>query len=261
MDFSNLLFRASAIGHIMTDPKSASDKKAGNLSEGAKTHLIDVYVANKYGRQTDISNKYIQKGLQVEEDAITLYSRVKKRYFKKNDQHLSNKFIKGTPDLYTGLEVTAADEVIDIKSSWDIYTFFRVHTKDINSIYYYQLQAYMALTGAAKATLAYCLVNTPDTFLNDEKRKLLWRMNVATEENKDYIQACEELEKSMIYDDIPLRERVIEFEVQRNNDEIEAMYAKVEKCREYLKELENTICPQFILAEYKPDERLTLVTD
>lgn len=261
MDFSNVLFRASAIGHLMTEPKLVGDKKAGNLSEGAKTHLVDVFVQNKYGRQTDITNKYVEKGLQVEEDAITLYSRVKKRYFKKNSQHLSNKFIKGTPDLFTGLEITFAEEIIDIKSSWDIYTFFRVHTKDVNNLYWYQLQAYLALTGAKRATLAYCLVNTPETLLMDEKRRLFWKMNAGTEENKEYQAACEELDKAMKFEDIPMNERVIEFKIERDDEEIERMYSKVEKAREYLNSLERSIFPQFLMAECKPDDKLTLVSD
>jgi hypothetical protein len=206
MNFTNTLFRCSSLGHIMTEGRSKSEV----LSETCKTHLIDIYVATKYGRQTDVSNKYIEKGLQVEEDSITLYSRVKKVFFKKNSEHLSNEFIKGTPDLYTGLEVRAADTIIDIKSSWDIYTFFRVHTKELNKLYYWQLQGYMALSGARSAKLVYCLVDTPLTFLLDEKRKLFYRMNAGTEENKLYQAACEELEKAMTFSDIPMNERVIE---------------------------------------------------
>lgn len=261
MDFTNLLFRASGNGNLMVEPQSAADKKAGNLSETAKNYLIDVYVQNKYGRQTDISNRYIQKGLQVEEDAITLYSRVKKRFFKKNEKHLSNRFIKGTPDLFTGLEIKAAEEIIDIKSSWDIYTFFRVHTKKISNIYYWQLQSYMALTGAKKATLAYCLVNTPEAMIDDEKRKLFYKMNVPSED-KSYIEACDELDKAMTYDDIPLSERVITFPVERNDADIELLYSKVEKARAYLQNLDYQLGGNpVLLAEYKPDLKLTLVTD
>jgi hypothetical protein len=261
MDFSNTLFRASGIGHLMAEPKSAADKKAGNLSEGAKTHLIDVYVQNKYGRKTDISNKYIEKGLQVEEDAITLFSRVKKRFFKKNELHMHNQYLKGTPDLFEGLEISIAEEIIDIKSSWDIYTFFRVHTKDINSLYWYQLQAYMALTGAKKATLAYCLVNTPELMLMDEKRRLFYKMNAGTEENADYIKAAEELEKSMIYDDIPLNERVIEFNIERDDAEIENMYAKITKARKYLNELDRKLSPSVLLAEFDSSVKATIISN
>lgn len=243
MNFSKTLFRASSCGYLMVDPKSKADKDAGNLSESAKTHLIDIYVTNKYDRQTDISNKYISKGLMVEEDSITLYSRLKKKFFLKNEDHLSNEFIKGTPDLFDGKDIHSAEIIIDVKSSWDIFTFFRTHTKDINSQYYWQLQAYMALTGATSAKLAYCLINTPEMLINDEKRKLMYKMGCATEESADFLEACIELEKSMIYDDIPLEERLIEFTIERNDSDIEKLYSRVRKAREYLNELEARLSP------------------
>jgi hypothetical protein len=247
MDFSNTLFRCSSLGHLMTEPQNKGAKERGELSEGAKTHLIDIYVARKYGRQTEISSKYIEKGLTVEEDSITLYSRVKRKFYKKNTEHVTNKFIMGTPDLFEGVSIGKASHIVDIKSSWDIFTFFRNITKDINKIYYWQLMGYMALTGAKSSTLAYCLVNTPETLILDEERKLLYKMNAGTTENPDYIEACEELRKLSIYDDIPMKERVIEFQVTRDDAEIERMYQKVIKGRQYLQELEETICkPELI---------------
>lgn len=234
MNFSSTLFRCSSLGYIMTDPRSKSE----TLSETTKTHLIDVYVANRYGRQDDIQNKYIEKGLAVEEDSITLYSRIKGEVYFKNEDHLSNEYIKGTPDLYIGDTITTARHIIDIKSSWDIYTFMRTITKDINKLYYWQLQGYMALTGARSATLAYCLVNTPQQLIDDEKRRLMWKMGVATEETPLFIEACNELQRNMTFDDIALHERLIEFKIDRDDNDIDRMYARVMACRQWLNEFE-----------------------
>src|SRR5690606_9498298 len=138
-------------------------------------------------------------------------------FFKKNEDHLRNDFIMGTPDLYKGESITKATEIIDIKSSWDIFTFFRNSVKKVNAQYYWQLQGYMALTGAKQASLAYCLVSTPDSFINDEKRKVFYKMNIATEDNEIYQDACRHLELSMVYEDIPVQERVIEFSIDRDD--------------------------------------------
>lgn len=243
----------------MTEPRTKAAKDAGELSEGTKTHLIDVYVQNKYGRQTDISNKYITKGLMVEEDSITLYSRVKKTFFKKNEKHLFNQFIKGTPDLFTGLMIEQAESIIDIKSSWDIFTYFRNHTKGVSDIYYWQLQGYMALTGAQSAKLAFCLVDTPETLILDAKRKLMWQMNAGTEENEDYKKACEELEIAMIFSDIPMNERVLEFDVERDNEGIEKLYSKVHRSRQFLNELEASLNPSIILATHDEEVNATII--
>lgn len=228
---SEILFRCSSLGYIMTESRSKSEP----LSETAKTHCIDVMVSERYGRHTDIDNKYIRKGLAVEEDSITLYSRVKKIYFSKNEMHLLNGYIKGTPDLYIGEAINKADVIIDIKSSWDIFTYFRaIQPERINAKYYWQLQGYMALTGASEARVAYCLVNTPDAILSDEKRRLMWKMNVLSDTDETYEEACREIDKLGTYNDIPMAERVSEITIQRNDGDIARLYERVELCREYI---------------------------
>lgn len=242
MDFSKTLFRCSSLGHIMTESRSKTDP----LSETTKAHLVDVYVSNVYGRNDDIQSKYIEKGLAVEEDSITLYSRIKKEFFLKNESHLSNSWIKGTPDLYTGESIEKASTIIDIKSSWDIYSFMRVITKEVNKMYYWQLQGYMDLTGATSSTLAYCLVDTPAPLIEDEKRRLMWKMGVATSENPLYLEACEELEKNMTFNDIPLEERLIEFTIERNESDIMRMHSRVEECRKWLEQFERSRKPELV---------------
>lgn len=226
MEADNILFRASSCGYLMVEPQ----KKTELISETTKTHLVDVFVSSKYGRNTDIHSKYTNKGLMVEEDSLTLYSRFKKEFYLKNEDHFSNAFIKGTPDIIT------EDRIIDVKSSWDIYTFFRNTTAKLNKNYYWQLQCYMALTGKEKATLAYCLINTPDMLIQDEKRKLQYRMGVIDDANLSFQEACNQLDKLMIYDDIILEEKIIEIEIKRNDKDIERLYERIVDCREYMNE-------------------------
>lgn len=223
MNADNIKFRASSMGYLMTDPISKSEE----ISETTKVHLIDVFVSNKYGRNTDVLNKYTTKGLMVEEDSLTLYSLFKKQFYKKNQDRIENEWITGCPDITT-------PELIDIKSSWDIYTFLRINAKKLNANYYWQLQAYMDLTGSETSKLAYCLVDTPDALVFDEKRRLQYKMNVIDPENEDFIKACAEIDKLSKYSDIPLSEKVIEIEIKRNEEDIKRMHERVEKCREYM---------------------------
>lgn len=233
MNADAIKFRCSSLGYIMTEPRSKSE----GLSETCKGHLADKYVSEKYGRKTDVQNKYTIKGLQVEEDSITLYSLSKRSFFKKNEQTLCNDFICGTPDLFQGDHIEAATEVVDVKSSWDIFTFFRTTQDKLNKQYYWQLQGYMALTGAKTSRLVYCLVNTPESLINDEKRKLQWRMNVIDPDaSKDYVEACKELDKLMVYDDIPREERLNEIIIPRDDKAIQSIYQRVKQCREYMNE-------------------------
>jgi hypothetical protein len=63
---------------------------------------------------------------------------------------------------------------------------------------------------------------------------MLYKMNVATEYAPEYIKACEELEKLMIFEDIDYRERVIKIPVPRNDELIAKMKQKVPVLRDWL---------------------------
>lgn len=236
MSFDNYLFRCSSLGAIMTGSRDKEDP----LGETCKAKLIECYVAETYGREKEISSKYISKGLQAEEDSLTLYSRLKKKVFFKNEERLANEFICGTPDII--------DDgcVIDIKTSWDVFTFFAVRTKKVNPAYEYQLQGYMALTGATCAKLAYCLVDTPEPLINDEKRKLMYAMGAVSSESPEYLKACEEIDKNMRFSDIPMSERLIEFTIYRDDSKMQKVYEKISLCREFLNEFENKLKPQLV---------------
>ena len=98
----------------------------------------------------------------------------------------------------------------------------------------------MDLTGATSATLAYCLVDTPQQLIEDEKRRLMWKMGVATSENPLYLEACDALDQAMTFGDIPMDERLIEFKIERNEADIMRLHARVEECREWLNEFESS---------------------
>jgi hypothetical protein len=226
------------------------------LSETCKSYLAKVYAEVKYGKrslQQQKGNKYTEKGKLVEEDAIDLYCSVVKEYFKKNDIRLNNEWLTGELDLYAGEEIYRATKVIDIKSPWDIETFFGNLGKDLNPDYFHQLQGYFSLTGAREGEVAYCLVSAPESIINDEKFRLFRQLGVATMEAPEFIKAEAELLNNMIFDDMPAEDRVMRFPVQRDEALIDKIHQKVEKCREYLVDLE-----RLHLAPYELPQLLTV---
>jgi len=231
---SKILFRCSQLGKLMIEPRS----KTETLSETTKKYLAEVYASVKYGRKKDIVNKYIQKGLMVEEDAITLLSRLDKQMFLKNEVHLKNDFIMGTPDIYEGPDIEHAEVITDTKASWDIFTFFAAKTESINKDYYWQGQGYMALTGAKLFKLRYCLVDTPDVLINDAKRKFMWSAGIL-DENTITEEAFAEIEKNCLFNDIPIPERVHTIEIQYNQDDVNRLYMRIEDCRDYIQKTFN----------------------
>ena len=234
MQWNETHIRASSVGYLMTEPQSKADKEAGLLSKTAQKHLLDVYIAEKYGRKKDIQTKQMKKGIEVEQDSIDLLSMYLKMPFKKNDQRFTNDYITGFPDIIDN------DRIIDIKSSYDLWTFIGNIPDKLDSLYHWQMQSYMWLTGAKSAVIAYCLVNTPESIIEQEKYYLLKKMDVATEENPEYIKEAMKIEFNMSFDDISIDERVLMFKVGRNEDDILRIQQKVEKAREFLRELEET---------------------
>lgn len=238
MNWNETLIRCSSLGYLMTEPKEKAAKEAGELSKTAKTHLKSIYIQEKYGRQKDIITKQMQKGIEVEEESITLLSRVQKKMLYKNDERLSNEYITGLPDIFEGENIRKATSITDIKSSYDLFTFMANIGEPLDSNYYYQLQGYMALSGATKAYIAYCLVNTPDHIIASEKYRLFKSMNVISEESPEFIKEALKIEKNMTFDDIPKEERILLFEVTKDESVIDKVYHKVIKAREFLSEFE-----------------------
>jgi hypothetical protein len=254
MEANNILFRCSSLGYLMAEPK----KKTEVLSEGAKTHLVDVYVSNKYNRFTEINSKYLDKGNDSEEDSITIVSLKTKQFFIKNQEHLSNEFIKGTPDLFTGKSIYEAETIRDTKSSWDVYTFNRSIHAELKDLYYWQGMGYMWLTGARKCYVDYCLNNTPWNLIEQELRKesynhpendtpqwielqIIARHVYDLKTFNEYrefrnLTGSDDYSKIVIagFVEIPLNERHFAFEFDRDENEIERLKAKIMHARIYL---------------------------
>jgi len=234
MQWENTHIRSSSVGYLMTEPVTKADKEAGLLSKTAQKHLLDVYIAEKYGRKKDIQTKQMKKGIEVEQESIELLSMYLKMPFSKNDQRFTNDYITGFPDIIDN------DRIIDIKSSYDLWTFIGNIPDKLDSLYYWQMQSYMWLTGATSAVIAYCLVNTPESIIEQEKYYLLKKMDVISEESPEYVKEAMKIEFNMSFDDISINERVLMFNVKRNEDDILRIQQKVEKAREFLRELEQT---------------------
>lgn len=227
IDFSNHKFRCSSLGSIMTNQRGKNDTKTPDeLSETAKQELIKIYVYAVYGRDKEIHSKYIEKGLAVEEDSITLLSRIDHKLLIKNTERFSNDFITGEPDV--------VDPLYDTKSCWDIHSFYEHKTKPLKKEYEYQITGYAELTGKDSGTVAFCLIDTPLGMIEHAKRNLLFKMNCTSSESPEYLEAAASLEKEMTFNDIPMEERVHKVRVARDPKEIQKVYERIKLCREWL---------------------------
>ena len=90
MNWSETLIRSSSVGYLMTEPVTKADKEAGVLSKTAQKHLIEVYIAEKYGRKRDIQTKQMKKGVEVEDDSIDLLNNFWGVDYSKNEHRFTN---------------------------------------------------------------------------------------------------------------------------------------------------------------------------
>lgn len=221
MDTSKILFRCSAIGDIMTDPRSKSEE----FSKTAQKRAVEAYIIARYDRYPkDITSDAIKKGLMVEDDAIDILARVDQKLYLKNEQRFSNDFITGTPDII-------AHDVVDIKSSWDIFTYFGSKF-DYDKSYEWQVQGYMALTGKTSARLAYVLCDTPDAIIESMKRKAWYDLGSPFDDTVSG-RIGMDIERNAKYE-LSDAERVSIHHFAYDNDAIERVYQRVADLRLWL---------------------------
>src|ERR1700690_153616 len=193
------------------------------LSLTTKTELIDIYLFEKFGLRSLDKDKmimYTEKGKMVEEDSINLLASQDKTIYFKNTERFNNEFITGEPDIILD------DKIIDVKSSWDAESFMRKILGSLDPTYYWQMQGYMALKQSPKAQVCYCLVDTPESLINDEKRRLFYSMGVATDQDPIYQMLAQSIEHNMKFSHIEPRLRVMRFNVNRDDSAIEKIYER-----------------------------------
>ena len=266
-DFSNYKFRPHAVGKLMKGlPKPLTPNQAETLialedkytnqkitekqletlvdlrkkqkakpvlSEGAKTYLKSIFKEEVFGRKKEVQNKYLSKGIAVEEDNINMYNDVNGTFLIKNEVRYENEFFTGEMDI------EEEDEIIDFKSSWD-YSTFPLFEDDVpNEDYEYQLLAYMDLRPNVKsAKLVYGLVDTPDELILDEKRRIGWKLGLIDGLPEDL---DEEITRNMTYADIPKEARIKKFIIYRDEKRIAQIKAMILLAREYLNSLNTTL--------------------
>lgn len=249
-NYDDYKFRCSSLGDIMTGVA-----KGWNVEKSVTciSKLVEIDRQIRQNRKPNNSNKYVEKGISQEEDAITLYSLFKGKMYRKNTERLTNDFITGEMDFFEGESVSKADVTIDTKCSWDLWTFPHKFSK-LSGDYFDQGQGYMDLTGAKKHIVAFCLVNTPANLITDAKKRLAWKMGIIDQETDEYIKECIEIEKNMIFDmatfkqenpffefhikewnnDMDIKDRVLEFHIERDDKYIQAIHDRVKACREFM---------------------------
>lgn len=199
--------------------------KGRTISVGAATAVETWLKEQMYQRRKlAVASKYTDKGNAKEADAIRFLNSCHSEFYTKNKQLFSNDYLVGTPDIIT------SDTIIDIKCSWDCFTF-PYFDDELDKNYYCQMQGYMALTGKEKAIVAYCLMNATDEQI-EQACYAYCRAH-----NCEYTEEIEQMiSEQMRYEHLPANLRLKEFTVLRDEDFITNLYQRIEDMRAYANE-------------------------
>ncbi len=151
-------FRASQLGKLMTSSRT----KGEVLGQTAKSYIIQKAKEDFFEYKTELTNKYLMKGIHQEQDSIDLLNAVRFENYKKNEKREENEWLTGSCDIIT------EELIIDVKTSWSLETFpaTNYELKDL-SLYEWQGRAYMWLYDMPTFELSYVMVSTADDLLSD----------------------------------------------------------------------------------------------
>lgn len=158
---NEIYFRCSSIGKLMTEPRTKSE---GPLSVGAKTYIRELAKQDIFGVEFEISSKYLEKGIEVEEESIALLNRVRGLSLAKNTERRVKGLLTGECDLFD----VVRNRGHDLKSSWSPATFPGWEADCTDKVYEWQMRGYMHLWDANEWEVNYALVDTPERLIGFE---------------------------------------------------------------------------------------------
>lgn len=185
-----LTVRASETSKMMT-----SGTKIGETN---KTWLKEKAIEQVIGYKKDISNKYMEKGTQVECESIELLNDVLFTDYEKHEGRVNTEGFTGECDILEN------DHIRDIKSSWsiDTFPFFDEDAEKAvkKSGYDWQVRVYMMLYGVDVAYVDYCLVSTPDDLIgwDDKEKHVVDHIELTKRVTTVKIERDEKIEKQII---------------------------------------------------------------
>ena len=220
--------RCSAIGKIMTEPRTIKDKEAGKLSATCLTYVQEWIKEQPefYNRRHEFSSKYTEKGIECENSSIEFAAKTYGwRNIEKNNHYKENEFLTGTPDII--LE----NSVEDIKNSFSDKTFPLFEKEIPIDGYGWQLLGYCELFDKNQGGLIYTLMDAPASMIDKEayyKAKSLGYDEVS-------VELYDEIKAHMTYSDLRDELRIKRFFIDADKSKMDLVFDKVEKIRNYIK--------------------------
>lgn len=202
------------------------------LSKTAKTYCEVWLKEQLYNRRQEFTSKYTDKGLINEDENLDFVG----NYYSidnvvKNEERFFGDFMEGEPDFLN------EEEVLDVKSPWDAFTFPLLEDEIPNDDYFGQGQGYMFLTGRKKYRLVYVLSDTPIHLVKKEVYYYAKDNGMLNETGDVPTGLLQEFVNKHSYGDIPAHLKTKEYKFEFDPAFIVMVEKQVLKCRKYIAEL------------------------
>jgi hypothetical protein len=155
--------------------------------------------------------------------------------YTENKERISNLYLSGEPDAYTGVSVLEATHISDQKNMWDYPIFLKNLHKSLENGYQQQIQGYGDIANCKSLSIDKVLCSNPPEVIEEMKWKISKKFGAITIESPDFLREWGKWERSMIFDHIPIAQRVHRITVEPFTiSEQQQVYDRVKICREWL---------------------------
>lgn len=213
------------------------------LSDTCVTYLMEVYAWETEGmipvNKESMEILSISKGKKQEAQAAVLLSFVDDVIYQTHKERISNDFLSGEVDLYTGESIYEAVSIVDVKNAWDYPGYLKKINNGLENGQEEQLQGYGDITKCKNLSVANCLVDCTEENIDEVKFRVAKKFGSVTTESPEFLEEWKKWERSMRFSHIDPYKRVRKIPVEPFTElQRQKVYEKVKICREWLFEFD-----------------------
>lgn len=208
------------------------------MLNGTVSYLKYLYLVKRYGSffrmygGTGVTQ--MVQGVKSEPKSIELLQKYFDRPFYKHKYKVKNDKFVGKMDIADSAELESASVLIDVKTTNDIFVFNNRVGEDLLEQYEYQMQGYFDITGKDRGLVCFCLTDFTNQEIELQKHRMIEKLCPDGIITDYFTNAWDKVYASMTFKRIPIRERVITYEVRCDPDIISDLREKADICREWL---------------------------
>lgn len=210
------------------------------LSVVAQNYLVEMYSMTRYGIRrasaSGLAKSSQVKGFALEKEGVDMLSTIDGIEYSKEVVLISDDYFIGVCDILCPVD----SKVIDIKTSWNAANFMKNKREGFKLPIeiWAQVQGYLHLYKLQKGQVCYVLVNTPPHLIEQEWANLFKRYSYGEITREKYDEGCYKLEGFFDYNKIPVKKRVIRFDISYSSDFIAKAKQRIYMARNYLNDFE-----------------------